>query len=78
MSRSRTTLSLVLPLALVFTAEAQSAEKGTPDLSPATWRADYDRFMGAQLVDRTEAGAATGANGAVTVAYNGLAARAVL
>ena len=48
------------------------------DLSPETWAADYDRFMAAQLVDRTEAGVATGRNGAVTVAYNGLAARAGL
>ena len=48
------------------------------DLSPRTWLEDYDRFMAAQLVDRTEAGVATGVNGAVTVAYNGLAARAGL
>ncbi|WP_419162959.1 gamma-glutamyltransferase [Candidatus Palauibacter sp.] len=48
------------------------------DLSPERWAADYERFMEAQLVDRTEAGVATGENGAVTVAYNGLAARAGL
>ena len=49
-----------------------------PDLSPATWMGDYEQFMAAQLVNRTEAGVATGMNGAVTVAYNGLAARAGL
>lgn len=48
------------------------------DLSPATWQADYDRYMQSQLVDRTSAGVATGTHGAVTVAYNGLAARAGL
>lgn len=53
-------------------------EPSEPDLSPATWQEDYDRFMAAQLVDRSEAGVATGREGAVTVAYNGLAARAGL
>lgn len=48
------------------------------NLSPALWQEDYDRFLQAQLVDRTEAGVATGRQGAVTVAYNGLAARAGL
>ena len=49
-----------------------------PDLSPQRWTDDYNTFMAAQLVDRTEAGVATGTNGAVAVAYNGLAARAGL
>ncbi|MBY8825173.1 gamma-glutamyltransferase [Sphingomonas colocasiae] len=49
------------------------------DLSPARWpKGEYDRFMTAQGVDRTRAGAARGTHGAVTVAYNGLAARAGL
>jgi gamma-glutamyltranspeptidase / glutathione hydrolase len=48
------------------------------DLSPEMWRADYDRFMAAQMVERTEAEVATGYNGAVTVAHNALAARAGL
>jgi gamma-glutamyltranspeptidase/glutathione hydrolase len=49
------------------------------DLSPAKWPAgEYDRFMTAQGVDRTTAGAAKGTHGAVTVAYSGLAARAGL
>lgn len=48
-------------------------------LSPATWpKGEYDRFMQAQAVDRTRAGAAKGKRGAVTVAYNGLAAQAGL
>lgn len=49
------------------------------DLSPANWPAgEYDRYMAAQNVDRTTAGTASGYNGAVTVAYGGLAARAGL
>jgi gamma-glutamyltranspeptidase/glutathione hydrolase len=49
------------------------------DLSPASWpKGEYDRFMKAQGVDRTTAGAAKGTHGAVTVAYNGLAAGAGL
>ena len=48
------------------------------DLSPTSWLADYDEFMRAQLISRTEAGVASGKNGAVTVAANGLAARAGL
>ncbi|MEE2775702.1 MAG: gamma-glutamyltransferase [Acidobacteriota bacterium] len=47
-------------------------------MSPTTWRGDYDRFMAAQLETRSVAGAASGRQGAVTVAYNGLAARAGL
>ena len=62
-------------LASVLVLAACQAEV---DLSPERWAADYERFMEAQLVDRTEAGVATGENGAVTVAYNGLAARAGL
>jgi gamma-glutamyltranspeptidase/glutathione hydrolase len=54
-------------------------ETGNVNLSPATWpNAEYERFLKAQDIDRTEAGVATGRNGAVTVAYNGLAARAGL
>jgi gamma-glutamyltranspeptidase / glutathione hydrolase len=49
-----------------------------PDLSPASWQEEYDRYLAAQLVERSEAGVATGSRGAVTVAYNGLAARAGL
>ncbi len=62
---------LTVPLA------AENA-KTSVDLSPVRWQVDYDRFMAAQLVDRTTAGVATGTNGAATVAYNGLAARAGL
>jgi gamma-glutamyltranspeptidase/glutathione hydrolase len=47
-------------------------------LSPDRWADDYARFMSAQDVDRSDAGVATGTHGAVTVAYNGLAARAGL
>ncbi len=67
-------------LALVAAAACATPEPAAPvvDLSPSTWQADYDTFMAAQLVDRTSAGVATGSGGAVTVAYNGLAARAGL
>lgn len=51
----------------------------TPNLSPANWPAgEYQRYMEAQGVDRTRAGHAKGRKGAVTVAYNALAARAGL
>jgi gamma-glutamyltranspeptidase/glutathione hydrolase len=49
------------------------------DISPAVWpKGEYERFIAAQNVDRTKASVATGRNGAVTVAYNGIAARAGL
>src|SRR5262249_597830 len=49
------------------------------NLSPTAWpKGEYERLMKAQEVDRMEAGVATGRNGAVTVAYNGIAARAGL
>ena len=71
--------SLLLPLVvLALQACSGAPEQRTPDLSPENWADDYDRFMAAQLVDRTEAGVAMGKRGAVTVAYNGLAARAGL
>ena len=57
---------------------ASSTTSTSVDLSPSAWKADYERYMEAQLVDRSRAGVATGNNGAVTVAYNGLAARAGL
>jgi gamma-glutamyltranspeptidase/glutathione hydrolase len=48
-------------------------------LSPAGWPAgEYQRFLEAQGVKHPEAGHAEGSAGAVTVAYNGLAARAGL
>ncbi|MFV3074357.1 gamma-glutamyltransferase [Niveispirillum fermenti] len=49
------------------------------DLTPTRWAAgDYERYLKAQGVDHTVAGAARGRKGAVTVAYSGLAARAGL
>lgn len=71
------TVALASP-ACVPGAGAAGVNTPAPDLSPATWRADYDRFSEAQLVERTAAGTASGRQGAVTVAYNGLAARAGL
>ena len=69
---------LLLLVGMVSPACGDTPGRATPDLSPATWSDDYDRFLAAQLVDRTEAGVATGKRDAVTVAYNGLAARAGL
>lgn len=49
------------------------------NLSPTAWpKGEYQRFLTAQGTDHSEAGIATGQHGAVTVAYNGLAARAGL
>ncbi len=73
-----TVASLALSPLAVLAAETESETSPSPNLSPEAWRADYDRFMEAQLVERSKAGVASGRNGAVTVAYNGLAARAGL
>lgn len=49
------------------------------NLSPTVWpQRDYERYLRAQGVDRTTAGAAKGKRGAVTVAYGAFAARAGL
>lgn len=48
-------------------------------LNPSTWpNGEYDLLMGAQHLVRTAAGYAEGTQGAVTVAYGGIAARAGL
>jgi hypothetical protein len=47
------------------------------DISPAIWpKGQYARFLDAQGVYGANAGVAIGKNGAVSVAYNGIAARA--
>ncbi len=74
-SAPKRSLGLVALLVLACSPALPTDQAG---LSPRAWMEDYDRFMAAQLVERTEAGAATGRNGAVAVAYNGLAARAGL
>lgn len=49
------------------------------DLTSASWgEGERDKFIAAQGIDRTTAGAARGKNGAVTVAYGAYAARAGL
>ncbi len=70
----------LIPVLLVAAVVAGTAGRSqTVTLSPRAWPVgEYERFMRAQDVDRTEAGVASGRNGAVTVAYNGLAARAGL
>lgn len=58
---------------------AQLTPPPAVSLSPRDWPAgEYDKFVQAQANVRTEAGLATGRKGAVTVAYNALAARAGL
>src|SRR5688572_22118391 len=71
----------VICLAVLLSALPTSAQAppAVTDVSPAVWpKGEYERFIAAQDVDRTKAGVATGRNGAVTVAYNGIAARAGL
>lgn len=65
--------------ALCFVSTTAVLPRAATDISPATWpKGEYDRFLSAQNVDRSTSGVATGTNGAVTVAYNGIAARAGL
>lgn len=70
----------VIALGAVLTVHtAARSQQPARDISPAAWpQGEYQRFLAAQDVDRTTAGVATGTNGAVTVAYNGIAARAGL
>jgi gamma-glutamyltranspeptidase/glutathione hydrolase len=75
----RTAVTSLLAAGAATTIPGAALAARKVDLSPAKWPAgDYDRFMKAQGVDRTTAGAAKGTHGAVTVAYSGLAARAGL
>lgn len=69
---------LVTPALIGCASVPRSEINETIATSPTTWSGDYNRFLDAQAVNRTEAGYASGKNGAVTVAYNGLAARAGL
>lgn len=73
------TTAMATTSALGVTAKAFAATSGDVDLSPKSWPAgEYARYMKAQGIDRTTAGSAKGKQGAVTVAYGGLAARAGL
>lgn len=69
----RSTLLILLLLPVPATAAGDEA-----DLRPRQWRQDYDRYLALQSEVRRDAGVASGRNGAVTVAYNALAARAGL
>lgn len=71
-------MRLALTALAGLTISAMTLASPVADLSPRKWRADYERFLAEQDVTRTEAGHASGSNGAVTVAYNALAARAGL
>lgn len=71
----------VICLAAAFSVVSAGAQAPptVADISPVVWpNGEYDRFIAAQNVDRTTADVATGKLGAVTVAYNGIAARAGL
>src|SRR5262245_23402366 len=71
--------SLVWIIAAALTTSVALQSNRAVNLSPATWpKGEYERFLNQQGVVRTEAGVATGRSGAVTVAYNGIAARAGL
>ncbi|BBE35023.1 gamma-glutamyltransferase [Sphingosinicella microcystinivorans] len=79
MTRRTATTGLLAAAAAAGVSPSLAVAGGKVDLSPARWPAgEYDSFMTAQGVDRTRAGTAKGTRGAVTVAYNGLAARAGL
>jgi len=68
-----------LALTLSVVVVPASTSSAASDISPASWpKGEYERFIAAQDVDRSTAGVATGQKGAVTVAYNGVAARAGL
>lgn len=70
---------LALASLFCFVATARVEPRAVNDISPATWpKGEYDKFITAQNVDRTTSSVASGKNGAVTVAYNGIAARAGL
>jgi gamma-glutamyltranspeptidase/glutathione hydrolase len=70
---------LCLSAALSVVSAGAQAPPAVTDISPAVWpKGEYERFIAAQNVQRTKAGMATGRNGAVSVAYNGIAARAGL
>ena len=74
-------LAAVFATSLVAALSGISAAAATPSpsLSPEHWPAgEYARYLAAQSVKHPNAGHASGKNGAVTVAYNGLAARAGL
>jgi len=73
---SKASVALLITCGLLATTGAPPQEV---DLSSRAWpKGEYQRFIAAQNVVRTEAGIASGTNGAVTVAYNGIAARAGL
>lgn len=77
-SRKPTFRDLLSAAAIALAAATLIAQSGVT-LSPRAWpKGEYERFMAAQDVKRTEAGVASGMNGAVTVANNGIAARAGL
>lgn len=79
MTRRTAVTGLLASTAAAGVAPGLAVAAKKVNLSPAAWpKGDYDRYMKAQGVDRTTAGAAKGKNGAVTVAYGAFAARAGL
>jgi gamma-glutamyltranspeptidase / glutathione hydrolase len=77
MRRWITSWSILALVSVAFFA-VSAAEQGI-NLSPAGWpKGEYEKFLMIQGADHDQSGVAAGRNGAVTVAYNGLAARAGL
>ena len=71
--------TLLVILAAALLDPPRLAAQRPVDLSPAAWPGgEIEKFFKIQGTDHTRASVATGQNGAVTVAYNGLAARAGL
>ena len=71
--------TVALSAGVLHTTNAQqTAPQPRVDLSPTSWQEDYSAFLEQQADTRSAAGYAEGENGAVTVAYNALAARAGL
>ena len=71
--------TLVVAFATAVLEPPSLAAQRPVNLSPAAWPVgEVERFLRIQGTDHTRASVATGRNGAVTVAYNGLAARAGL
>ncbi len=73
-------LAILLLASCMFAGCASQPDRYEPpersdevNLSPETWKDDYDAFMVAQLAPSTEHPIAVGERGAVTVAYGALA-----
>jgi gamma-glutamyltranspeptidase/glutathione hydrolase len=77
MRRWFTSWGILALVSVVFFAASAAGQR--INLSPASWpKGEYEQFLKIQGTDHDQSGVAVGRNGAVTVAFNGLAARAGL